>query len=199
MSFISGLIAALLYGNIGVKVFYAAVLRDVFKFPPLDKKLGKWLWIAIGKSRSPRFTVRHCANSLEVPIYWGLAFVVAAAIPQISNLGAFVGAAFILQFSYTFPPILLVGYNCQRDAMLPEEHPDPYTGEVQRVDHGFKRWMRGYMKKPIWNTLDVLYFLGALCVAGLGIYSSVLGMHTSFATTPLTPFTCCPPTGGSCG
>jgi hypothetical protein len=34
-----------------------------------------------------------------------LAWVIAAAIPQISNLTSFVGAACILQFSYTFPPM----------------------------------------------------------------------------------------------
>jgi len=49
VSFISALIAALLYGNIGIKVFYSAVLRDVFKLPPLDHKRGKLLWVAIGK------------------------------------------------------------------------------------------------------------------------------------------------------
>ena len=35
-----------------------------------------------------------------VPIYWALAFIVAAAIPQIANLTSFVGAACILQFTY---------------------------------------------------------------------------------------------------
>ena len=50
ISFISGLIAALLYGNIGVKVFYSAVMRDVFRFPPLDNRTGKWLWVGLSKS-----------------------------------------------------------------------------------------------------------------------------------------------------
>ncbi|KAK4544609.1 hypothetical protein LTR36_004181 [Oleoguttula mirabilis] len=130
ISFISGLIAALLYGNIGVKVFYAAVLRDVFHFPALDKKMGKYLWVAV--------------------------------------------TACILQFSYTFPPILKVGYNCQKDSILPDEEYDPATGSVQRKDHGVKRWMRGYMKKPFINTFDVLYSLGALGAAGLGIYAAVV-------------------------
>ena len=49
ISFISGLIAALLYGNIGIKVFYASVLRDVFHMPPLDHKVGKYAWVVIGK------------------------------------------------------------------------------------------------------------------------------------------------------
>ena len=49
ISFISGLIAALLYGNIGIKVFYASVLRDVFHMPPLDHRVGKYAWVVIGK------------------------------------------------------------------------------------------------------------------------------------------------------
>jgi len=177
ISFISGLIAALLYGNIGVKVFYAAVLRDVFRAPQLDQKAGKWLWVAV------------------IPIYWGLAFVVAAAIPQVSNLSAFVGAACILQFSYTFPPILMVGFNCMKDAIRPGEGFDPSTGQVVRHDAGFKRLMRGYMKKWHINTFDVIYFLGSLAVAGLGIYAAVISMHDAFAGGNLTPFTCQNPAG----
>ena len=49
ISFITGLIAALLYVNIGIKVFYSSVMIDVFRFPPLDKKSGKYLWVALGK------------------------------------------------------------------------------------------------------------------------------------------------------
>lgn len=180
ISFISGLIAALLYGNIGVKVFYAAVLRDVFHFPPLNVKAGKWLWVAC------------------IPVYWGLAFIVAAAIPQVSNLSAFVGAACILQFSYTFPPILMIGFNVQKDAIRDDEGFDPATGQVIRKDAGFSRWVRGYMKKWHLNTFDFLYFLGALVVTGLGLYSSGTGMHEAFSEGNLTPFTCCNPAGGDC-
>lgn len=179
ISFVTGLIAALLYGNIGIKVLYAAVFRDIFKFPTLDTKLGKTIWIFF------------------VPVYWALAFVVAAAIPQISYLTAFVGAAFILQFTYTFPPLLMVAYNVQKDAMLPEERFDPVTNQVQRMDRGFGRFLRGYMKKPIRNSIDLLYFLGALASAGLGIYASVIGMHTAFSDPSFqtTPFSCKSPTG----
>ena len=130
-----------------------------------------------------------------VPIYWTLAWILAAAIPQISNLTSFVGAACILQFSYTFPPLLLVGYNIQKDAVLPEEEFNPRTGKAVRVDSGWKRWVRGYKKKIVINTFDVLYSIGALATAGLGIYASVTGMHASFTTTSLTPFTCNNPAG----
>jgi len=130
-----------------------------------------------------------------VPIYWALAWIIAAAIPQISNLTSFVGAACILQFSYTFPPMLLVGYNVQKDAMLPEEHFNPLTGKVNRVDSGIKRWIRGYKRKFVWNTFDVLYSLAALGAAGLGIWASVTAMHASFSESALTPFTCANPAG----
>jgi len=89
-----------------------------------------------------------------------------------------------------------VGYNCQKDAILPEELFDPVTGQVpNRVDSGIKRWMRGYRKKFLLNTFDVIYFLAALATAGLGIYASVIGMHETFASTALTPFTCQNPAG----
>ncbi|KAJ5894623.1 hypothetical protein N7495_006314 [Penicillium taxi] len=175
LSFITGVIAALLYGNIGIKVFYSAVCHDIFHFPPLEKRIGKWIWVVL------------------VPIYWILAWIVAGAIPQISNLSSFVGAACILQFSYTFPPILLVGYHVQRDAILPEEEFDPVTGVAQRVDSGFKRWVRGYKKRFLWNTFDVFYCLAALSLAGLGIWASVISMNTSFNSGRLTSFTCANP------
>lgn len=134
-------------------------------------------------------------SDTAVPLYWALAFIVAASIPQISILASFVGAAFILQFSFTFPPILMVAYNVQKDAMLDSEPFDPVSGQAQRSDHGMARWIRGYKQKLFSNTFNVIYFVASLSVAGLGIYASVLGMHESFATTVLTPFTCGSPTG----
>ena len=139
--------------------------------------------------------LRANTHTSTVPIYWALAFIIAAAIPQISNLTSFVGAACILQFSYTFPPMLIVGYNVQKDAMLPEEQFDPRTGQANRVDSGMTRWIRGYKKKLAINTFDVLYSIGALATAGLGIYASVTGMHDTFSQTSITPFTCANPAG----
>jgi hypothetical protein len=37
------------YGNIGVKILYAAVLRDIFRFPPLETKVGKITWIIMSE------------------------------------------------------------------------------------------------------------------------------------------------------
>jgi hypothetical protein len=75
---VSGLIAALLYGNIGIKVIYNNGFTDLLQFPALETKRGKWLWLAC------------------VPIYWAAAFVIAAAIPQVSNLSALLAAVCIL-------------------------------------------------------------------------------------------------------
>ncbi|CAP95069.1 hypothetical protein E8E15_001408 [Penicillium rubens] len=177
ISFITGVIAALLYGNIGIKVFYSAVFRDIFHFPELNSRTGKWLWVGL------------------VPTYWALAWVIAAAIPQISNLTSFVGAACILQFSYTFPPMLLVGFNVQNDAILPEEEFNPMTGQVQHLDNGIRRWIRGYRKKLVRNTFDVIYSLAALSAAGLGIWASVTSMDRNFKEGKLTHFTCANPAG----
>lgn len=78
---ITSLIAALLYGNIGIKIIYNHILMDVFGFPHLGSRGGKLAWIAV------------------VPVYWGLSFIIGAAIPQVSNLQGFIGALAILQFS----------------------------------------------------------------------------------------------------
>ena len=40
-------IAAGLYGNIGIKVFYNNALMDMFKAPPLTTKMGKISWVLI--------------------------------------------------------------------------------------------------------------------------------------------------------
>jgi hypothetical protein len=79
--------------------------------------------------------------------------------------------------------------------MLEGEEFDPVTGQAQRHDQGMKRWIRGYMKKPLWNTFDVLYSLGALATAGLGIWAAIEGMHQQFSSGNISPFTCKNPGG----
>jgi hypothetical protein len=125
ISFIAALIAAALYGNIGIKVVYQNILTELIRAPPLTTKKGKWLWVGI------------------VPIYWSLAFIVAAAIPQFSNLAGLIAAICILQFTYTFPPFLWLGYRMKKDAIREGEGFDPATGRVTRFDTGFARWKRG--------------------------------------------------------
>jgi hypothetical protein len=173
MNIVTGLIAAALYGNIGIKVAYIEVFQGLLRAPPLTSKAGKILWTGL------------------VPLYWVLAFVICAAIPQFSYISGLVGAVCILQFTYTFPAILAVGYQIKKDAMTPEEHFDPQTGIYNRRDTGVKRWVRGFKVRWYWNTFNFIYFLGALTTAALGIYSSCLGLISAFSGSSVaTSFGC---------
>ncbi|KAL8850216.1 MAG: hypothetical protein Q9221_004815 [Calogaya cf. arnoldii] len=148
IALVTALIAALLYSNIGIKVLYSNVFMELFGFPSLAQKSGKLLWVAF------------------VPVYWGLAFVVAAAIPSISNLSGLIAAVCILQFSYTFPPLLMLFHCAQRDAIQEGvEGFDPSTGQTIRQDSGMSRWMRGLRKHSALNAFNFRLQLGKyLCV-----------------------------------
>jgi hypothetical protein len=178
LGLITGVIAAVLYGNIGIKVLYNNVGRDVFHFPILESKKGKWIWTAF------------------VPIYWISAWVIASSVPQITSWIVFVGAACILQFTYTFPPFLMVGFKSQRDAILPEDTFDPNTGVATHVDSGVKRWVRGYKKEFLWNVWDTFFALGAFTTGILGIYSAITLMNDAYHNgSNLTGWSCNSPTG----
>jgi hypothetical protein len=96
----AGLIAGALYGNIGIKAIYQNTVKEAWNGPDLTTKKGKMLWVGM------------------VPIYWVCAFIIASAIPQFSNVQGLVGAACILQFKYTFPPLLKLGFDIQQHSMF---------------------------------------------------------------------------------
>jgi hypothetical protein len=176
MNLVTGLIAAALYGNIGIKVMYVEVLQEFAHFPPLTSTRGKFLWMGL------------------VPIYWTIAFVICAAIPAFSAISGLVGAVCILQFTYTFPAILAFGFQIQKDAMTADEVYDPATRTYSYRDTGLKRWIRGFMIKWHLNTFNFVYFLGALATAALGIYSSVELLISAFdGGSVATSFGCAAP------
>lgn len=163
LAVITGIIAATLYGNIGIKVIYNNILIEFLKFPPLTTKKGKWAWVAI------------------VPIFWSIAFIISAAIPDFFGLTSLTAALFFVQFTYTFPAILGLGYIVQNEAARGETPFDPYTGEVHRRDRGVKRIVRAYFGRYWWaNILLTLYALGALVVSGLGCYSAIESLIAAF-------------------
>ncbi|KAI4760330.1 amino acid transporter-like protein [Aureobasidium sp. EXF-3400] len=173
LSIIGGMIAAALYGNIGIKVIYSNVLMELFHFPPLTAKAGKMIWIIL------------------VPIYWALAFVVAAAVPLLGDFSSLVGAICIGNFTYTFPALLRIGFMVKQAAMLPEESFDEATGKYHRVDGGIKRWMRGYRKTFVITSLNIIYFLGALAVCGLGCYAAIEALIVALSGGSVTTsFSC---------
>jgi hypothetical protein len=172
MAFVSSVIAATLYGNIGVKVIYVNVFQELFEFPELSEKKGKLLWMGL------------------VPLYWSLAFVIASAIPNLSDLSAFIAALCTIQFTYTFPPIFMVAAMMQRDAVQEGEGYDPVTGQTTRQDCGIRRWARGYFKHFFLNTFNIIVCLCSLATAGLGMYSSIIQIRGKFAGGIQKPFGC---------
>ena len=133
-----------------------------------------------------------------IPVYWSIAFVIGAGIPDFIGITSVVAAFCILQFTYTFPPILAVAYAINKNAMLPDEGFDPATGITKRHDHGIKRLMRGFFAGRwyvnIWN---VIYFLGALCLAALGGYAAIENLITAFASGASNSFVCLSPLDGA--
>ncbi|KAF6828409.1 transmembrane amino acid transporter family protein [Colletotrichum musicola] len=174
LSLVTGLIVAALYGNIGMKVFYVEFLQGMFGLPALTKPAGKMLW------------------AVAIPVYWSLAFLVGAAVPQFSLISGFIGALFILSFTYTLPALLGLGYYIRKDAMLPEEERfDPMTGTYSYVDGGFWRYWRGFKRRPVLNAWNIFYMLGGLVTTALGMCSSIVGLVDAFnGKSQATSFGC---------
>jgi Transmembrane amino acid transporter protein len=149
-------------------------------FPSLTTKRGKILWVFI------------------VPVYWALAYIVASAVPNIGDISSLVGAFCIGNFTYTFPALLKLGFDIKKNAMLPEEHFDPVTKKYTRLDGGYQRWLRGF-KKSFWmSSFNIVYFLGALVVCGLGCYAAIEALISAFGDggSTATNFSCTSPFAG---
>ena len=160
ISLIAALIAAGLYGNIGIKVFYNNILMDIFSAPPLVTRRGKIFYAAI------------------VPVWWSIAFIIAAAIPDYFGFVSVISASMLLNLTYTLPPFFALGYDMQKNAYREGEGFYPNTGPIR---HGAtaQRWMRGFMSggplQIAQNVWHVIYFLASLAMCGLGMYAAIEG------------------------
>lgn len=165
VSLVSALIGAGLYGNVGVKVVYITLLRRAMPFlPNLEIGLkGRITW------------------GLMVFLFWALAFVLASAIPQFSALTSLVGAACILQFSYTFPPLMYMGLTIREEASK-LDIVDMETRKVTKYDSWktLARWKRGVLSRPWWVLVNFTLFLCSAATGILGIYSSVYSLVQAF-------------------
>ncbi|KAI1117738.1 transmembrane amino acid transporter protein-domain-containing protein [Nemania sp. NC0429] len=173
LTLLSGLIAAALYGNIGIKVFYNNVLVDIFKAPLITSKGGKIFYAAI------------------VPIWWSIAFVIAAAIPAYVYFVSIISASCLLNLSYTIPPWLALGYDIRMRTMGTF---DPAVGRTSRGPTSVNRYIQGFFSSGVLqvsiNIWHVLYFLAALALSGLGLYASIEGFIEAFKIPQLNSFTC---------
>lgn len=160
-----------------MKTVYIEVFQQAFGFPEITTKKGRILWYIPG------------------PCYWILAFVIAAAVPNLNGISSLVGALLILNFTYTFPALLYIGYKCQEGAILPGEGYDPTTGRTIRHDSGIKKWIRGFRAYWALNTLNTIYFMGGLACSGMGTWAAIEGLISIFGPggTVATSFGCASP------
>ncbi|GAA95231.1 hypothetical protein E5Q_01887 [Mixia osmundae IAM 14324] len=179
ISLTAGIIAAALYGNIGIKLLYNNILVTFFKAPELHTKGGKMLWIPV------------------VIAFWAGAFAIGSAIPAFSALSGIVAAFAILQFSYTFPIGLSVVYQIKRDAvMLPggEGEFDPANpNPTKDTWRQMSRWKRAIGHWWYIKAFNFIIFLACLAMTGLSAYSSIEAIIEAFSSGAITAFTCCSP------
>ena len=124
-------------------------------------------------------------------MYWSVAFVIGAAIPDFSGFTAVVSAVCTLQFTYTFPPFLHLLFNIKKNALRSGEGFDPATGNIVLHDTGIRRMSRGFMAGNWYlNVWNIIYFLGALATAGLGIWAAVENLIVVYAIPELNAFGC---------
>lgn len=163
ITLIAALIAAGLYGNIGIKVLYNNILMEWFNAPPLVTRRGKFLYASV------------------VPIWWIVAFVIAAAIPDYFGFVSVISASTLLNLTYTIPPFLALGYDIKRHAQREADGGgyDPTTGAVIRRGTPLQRYVRGFLgggalqvTKNVWH---LIYFLASLAMCGLGMYAAIEG------------------------
>ncbi|PCH34695.1 amino acid transporter [Wolfiporia cocos MD-104 SS10] len=161
LALITGIIAAGLYGNIGIKVAYYSIVEDMFGGPPLISRAGRFIWTGM------------------VFLYWALAFIVGAAIPQVQTISGLVAAICIMQFTYTFPPALIFGFYFLKDG---------------RDSSGRISWYQGFFGGYWWfKIFNFFLALAALSMACLGMYGSGTAIQETFKTSQATSFGCAAP------
>jgi len=182
LSLITGIIAAGLYGNIGIKVIYINIIEDWFHGPRLMTPKGRVIW-----------TILVC-------LYWSLAFVIGSAIPQVQTITGLIAAVAIMQFTYSFPPLLRLGYDVITDAMAADETHVPHTAGSCRVDtwQDWSRWKRGLFGGRVWFKLfNLVVFLGGMAMACLGMWGAGESIKAVFALSgAATSFGCRSPLQG---
>jgi len=186
LALITGIIAAGLYGNIGIKVAYYSIIEDWFKGPALTSRAGRIIWSGM------------------VLVYWSLAFVVGSAIPQVATVSGLVAAICIMQFTYTFPPLMMLGYKMQigaaglveEDSLPAGEVIDPNTPSKDPGDtwRQWSRWRRGFFAHQWYiNSFNLFLFLASLSMACLGMFGSGTAIKVTFENGAATSFGCTTP------
>ncbi|KAF8678538.1 hypothetical protein AX14_004692, partial [Amanita brunnescens Koide BX004] len=179
LSLVGGTAVMGFYGNIAVKVIYINIVEDTFKGPRLMSSKGRFVWIGL------------------VIIYWTIAFIVCSAVPQIQTIGGFVGAVAVMQFTFTFPPLLWLGYQVVTDAMTEDKAFSPGNGSKGRIDswREWSRWKRGlFGGRWYFKMFNLMLGLAGLTTACLGMWAAGSTIRATFAISgAATSFGCTAP------
>ena len=78
---------------------------------------------------------------------------------------------------------MFCAFAIQRDAAKADHPYDPSTGTRERIDtwRDWSRWKRGLAPHFYIKLFNFLLFLASLATAGLGAYSSIIGIEEGFA------------------
>jgi len=173
--------------------------------------------------------------AVSVIVYWALAFVIGSAIPQFSNISSLIAAVCIFrescfgrlffvgvdllhcsgesEFSYTFPPFMILGYVMQRSALAGDRPYDVKNPHGSRVDswRDLSRWARACMSmilssvvlladhlfyclvsKHVWfNLWNFIITLACVATAVLASYSAIKSIIDAFrSSSSATSFGC---------
>jgi len=175
LNMITGMIAATLYGNIGIKVAYINIVEDMLNGPSLVSKKGRILW------------------TILVPVYWAVAFVIGSAVPALGAMTGLIGAVCIFQFSYTFPPLFWFLYELKRDAALEDEPFTGYGSQPRQIDtwRQASRWRRGLFTGRWYVKIFMfIIFLASVACAGLGFWGTGEAVRQTFQVGHATSFGC---------
>jgi len=181
IAMVTGIIAAGLYGNIGLKVIYHNFVEDMFRGPRLMSPKGRVIWV------------------IMVLVYWSLAFVIASAIPSVGPLSGLIAAMAIFQFTYTFPPLFLLGFQISVDAAVDDEAFSEPGIVPKRADSwaSLSRWRRGIFgggtKRLVSKVILFILFLACAATLGLGLWGTGKALKESLAAGAATSFGCAAP------
>ncbi|KXN81080.1 N amino acid transport system protein [Leucoagaricus sp. SymC.cos] len=199
LSLLSLTFATGLYGNIATKIIYRSVIVEYFKGPPLMSRNGYFIWAglvclywAIGT-----LLLRPTYHTPHLPPHHTLAFVIGSAIPQVQTIIGLIASIAIMQFTYTFPPLLRFGYDVITDAMVADKPFVPGKGTSGRADgwNQWSRWKRGlFGGQWYFKLFNLLIGLAGLAMACLGMWGSGKSIKMIFDTAgSATSFGCTSP------
>lgn len=173
----TGAIAAGLYGNIGLKILYIYFVEELLKGPSFMSVKGHFIWSSI------------------VVVWWAVAYVIGAGIPAVGALSGLIAAMCIFHFTYTFPPLLMLGLDFQIDAGRADPPFVPGQRHVQfDTWRSAARWKRGMFEggrmRVMWKCLNILYLIAALATAGLGLWATGTDLQETIAAGAASSFGC---------